>query len=100
MSVLAIFTGDITPEQYEALRKEVNWEGQNPDGGIFHCASFDDSGGIHVADVWTSVEAMNAFVGSRLAPAMQKLHINPPNVEIYEAANVNAYRRTIQEYEI
>ena len=92
MAVLVIFTGNINKSQYEALRREVNWEKQQPQGGVFHAASFDDSGHIHVADIWESAEAMNAFVEQRLAPAMQKLQISPPNVEVYPTHNINAYK--------
>lgn len=77
MAVLAIFTGDLNKSQYEQLRKEVNWEGQQPPGGVLHAAGFDDSGRIHVADVWESAEAMNAFVEQRLMPAYQAAWVCP-----------------------
>lgn len=99
MAILAIFTGEITQSQYEALRQEANWEGQQPHGGVFHCASFDESGGIHVADVWESAEAMEAFVTDRLAPAMQKLQLMAPDVAVYPAYNINAYS-TIERHRI
>lgn len=99
MAILAIFTGDMNKSQYESLRKEVNWEKQQPQGGVFHAASFDDAGHIHVADVWESGETMNAFVEARLAPAMQKLQIAPPEVSVYPVHNLNAYR-SIEKYRI
>lgn len=99
MAILAIFTGNISKSEYEALRKEVNWEKQQPSGGIFHAASFDDSGHIHVADVWESSETMNAFVAARLMPAMQKLQIAPPEVAVYPVHNLNAYR-SIEKFKI
>lgn len=99
MSILALFTGNITQSQYEALRKEANWEGQQPNGGVFHCASFDESDHIHVADVWESAEVMGAFVEQRLAPAMQKLQITPPDVAVYPVHNINAYH-TIEKHRI
>lgn len=99
MAILAIFTGNINKSQYDALRKEVNWEKQQPQGGVFHAASFDDSGNIHVADIWESAEAMNSFVETRLAPAMQKLQITPPDVAVYPTHNINAYR-SIEKYKI
>src|SRR5260221_14749030 len=91
MAVIAIFTGDTTKDQYEALRKEDHWEDKLPAGAIFLAAAFDDAGHIHVADLWESVDALNAFVGERLVPAFQKLKLNPPNVEVYPAHNINAY---------
>lgn len=92
MAILAIFTGSISKSEYDGLRKEVNWEKQQPKGGVFHAASFDDAGHIHVADVWESAEAMNSFVQNRLAPALQKLQITPPDVAVYPVHNINAYK--------
>lgn len=60
-------------------------------GSILHACAFDDTGDLHVADVWESVEAMNAFVNDRLLPAMQKLNVPPPSVSVYTAFNINAY---------
>src|SRR5438105_4879755 len=92
MAVLAMITNPaITKEHYEVLRKEIGWETKPAPGGVFHAASFDDQGGIHVADVWESADALNAFVSSRLMPAMQKLGIPAPAVEVYPLHNANAY---------
>ncbi len=98
MPILAIFTGKgFTKEMYENLRPEVKWETDNPEGGISHVASFDDKGNIHVADVWESEEMMNSFVQSRLIPAFQKLNIPIPEVQVYPAHNINAYK-SIEKY--
>jgi len=92
MAVLAIFTGNgITKEMYEALRNEVQWESRHPGGGIFHACAFDEGGNLHVVDVWESPEAMDAFVSTRLLPAMQKLGVPPPIVEVHPVHNVNVY---------
>lgn len=100
MALLAIFTGSTTKEQYEALRREVQWEKDLPVGAVIHAAGFDDAGGIHVADVWESPEALNAFVEQRLQPAFQKLGLEPPHVEVYPANNVNVYAKTLDQYKI
>ena len=99
MAILAIFTGTMSQTQYDALRKEVDWEHQQPKGGIFHAASFDEQGQIHVADVWESPDTLNQFVERRLSAAMQKLALTPPNVEVYPVHNINAYA-TIKRYQI
>lgn len=92
MPILAIFYGQgFTKDMYETLRKEVKWEQKPADGGVFHVAGFDKAGDIQVADVWESEEAMNNFVSSRLAPAIQKLNIPMPKVEVYPAHNVNVF---------
>ena len=91
MAILALFTGTMSTSQYEAFRKEVKWETDQPPGGIFHAASFDDVGQIHVADAWESAEAMQAFVDQRLMPGLKKLDIAPPDVALYPIHNLNAY---------
>jgi hypothetical protein len=91
MPLLAIFTGDVNSSQYDALRAEVRWHEQHPAGGIFHAAAFDADGGIHVADVWESGEALDAFVQQRLAPALQKLGLPAPEVSTFPTHNIDAY---------
>ena len=92
MAILAIFTGKgMTRAMYEGLRPEVNWERNHPQGALLHACGFDDKGDLHVADVWESAESMMQFVNSRLAPAMQKLKIPQPAVEVYPLSNMNVY---------
>ena len=91
MAILAIITApDIKKNQYEALRKEVDWEHRQAEGMIFHAAGFDKSEGIHVADVWNSQESLDQFFNTRLIPAMQRLKINPPKAETFPLHNANA----------
>lgn len=72
----------ITKEQYESLRKSVNWEGNRPKGANFHIAAFDDKG-IHVVDLWDAAEDFNNFVEKRLTPEVMKLGISSqPQVDI------------------
>lgn len=92
MAVLAIFAGRISEAQYDALSRKVDWKGNQPGGAVFHAASFDDAGRIHVADIWESPESLDRFVAQRLAPAMQELQIEPPEVAVYPAHTVQAYR--------
>jgi hypothetical protein len=99
MPILALFTGDIDKSQYELLRKEVGWETNHAAGGIIHAASVDEAGKMHVADVWESAEALNAFVASRLQPAMTKLKLPTPNVEVFPVHNLNALA-AIDQYKL
>jgi len=93
MAILAIFTGNsITKQMYESLRKEVDWEHKHPPGGIFHAAAFDDSGNnMRVADVWESKEELNKFINERLMPVMQQAKVPPPQMEVFQIHNVNAF---------
>jgi len=56
----------VTKEQYEQVRREVNWEGEVPGGAKFHVAWFGDDG-LHVLDLWDSREAFESFAQNRLA---------------------------------
>lgn len=93
MAIVAMFTGQgYTKDMYEILRKEVNWEHNQPSGGMFHVASFDKAGNtIHVTDIWESEEQLNKFVSSRLMPVMQKHKMPPPKTEVYEVHNINVF---------
>jgi hypothetical protein len=75
---------EITKQQYETLRKDVNWEGKHPRGAKFHVAFFGKDG-FHVCDVWESAQDFNIFVETRLTPGVQKIGIkSQPKVEISE----------------
>jgi hypothetical protein len=75
----------VTPDQYERLRKIVNWEGNEPKGAVFHLAAFDNSG-IRVTDIWESADDFNSFVQTRLMPGTAEVGIpGAPQVEIFPA---------------
>jgi hypothetical protein len=65
----------ITREKYEEAREHVNWEGDTPDGALFHVAWFDDETGFHVLDLWESAQAFNAFAEQRLMPGLREIGI-------------------------
>jgi hypothetical protein len=93
MAILLIVRGDrFTKDMYENARKEVNWEGNPPPGGILHAASFDSSGNtIRVVDIWESEDQWNTFLNTRLMPYMQKAKAPPLKTEIFQIHNVNAF---------
>ena len=75
----------ITEQQYEQLRAAVNWEGDQPPGGLSHVAAFD-ADGAHVNDTWASAEELEAFVSGRLMPASAQLGIpGQPEVVVIPA---------------
>ena len=72
-------------EQYDALREIVSWETDVPKGGIFHVAAHDGTQ-MRVTDVWESAEDFQAFVDSRLMPAVQQVGVQgEPIIEILPA---------------
>ena len=78
----------VTREQYDSVRKIVNFEGDAPKGGLFHVAAFTDKG-LQVTDVWERAEDFQAFVEQRLMPGVQKAGIQgEPRVQILPAYNV------------
>lgn len=78
----------VTPAQYDAVRKIVNFEGDVPKGGLFHVAAFDDSG-LHVTDVWERAEDFQSFVEQRLMPGVKQAGIQgEPKVNVLPAHNV------------
>jgi hypothetical protein len=72
----------IKREQYEAVRRIVNWEANPPKGGMFHVAAFSENA-LHVTDVWASEEEFNTFVQNRLMPGVMEAGItSQPEVQL------------------
>jgi hypothetical protein len=79
-----------TAEQYDQLRRVVNWEAEKATGGMFHVAAFDERG-AHITDVWQSAEDFQRFVDERLMPGVQKVGIEgEPIVQVLPAHAVSA----------
>jgi hypothetical protein len=71
----------LTPEQYDQVRRSVDWEGNAPDGAVLHVPWFVD-GGLRVVDVWDSPEHFQKFVDERLTPGVQEAGVEgEPRVE-------------------
>ena len=89
-TVMVMHWPGTTKEQYEALRREVNFEGDKPAGGKYHVA-WATPQGMRVVDVWESEASFQAFAQSRLMPAAIKLKIpGEPKIETFPAYNVFA----------
>jgi hypothetical protein len=81
-TIIMLKWNDFTKENYETLRKSVNWEGNVPKGLLFHVSGFDENT-LRVTDIWESAEDFNNFVQSRLMPATAAAGINSePQVEV------------------
>jgi hypothetical protein len=73
----------VTPEQYDAARETVHWEGDVPEGALYHVASFAEDGVLYVTDVWETADQFQRFVETRLMPGVQRVGIaGEPDVEI------------------
>jgi len=73
-TIMLMHWPEVTEKQYHAVRKEVNWEGDAPQGSKFHVAWFADDG-FHVLDLWESREAFETFVRDRLTAGVQKVGV-------------------------
>ena len=57
MSIIATISGDgFTKELYQRLRHEVNWESDPIKGWIVNAVRFDEDDGIHMVNIWESME--------------------------------------------
>jgi hypothetical protein len=61
-----------TQEQYDAVDKRIDSDGNPPDGLIFHSAGPID-GGWGIIDFWESTDAFDQFAKERLMPAVEEL---------------------------
>ena len=77
-------------EQYEAVHRHMNVDGDPPDGLIFHMAGPIDDG-FGVIDCWESRQQFDTFVENRLGPAVQELGDQalpgPPDIREFPVAN-------------
>lgn len=89
-TVMTMHWPEVTREQYERARQEVNWEGDVPDGAKFHVAWFAEDG-FRVLDLWDSPASFDRFVQQRLMPGVQKIGIEgEPRVSLSEATAIFA----------
>ena len=84
-TIMMMHWPEVTKALYETVRKEVNWEGNVPDGAKFHVAWFGGDG-FHVMDLWDSPQQFQRFVETRLTPVTQKVGLKTqPKVELAES---------------
>lgn len=89
-TVMLMHWPEVSREQYEQARREIDWEGDTPQGAKFHVAWFG-ADGFHVLDLWESAEDFQRFTEQRLMPGVQKIGIQgQPRVEFAEAHAVFA----------
>ena len=87
---LSIRFADGTAEQYDAVNAEMGVEGDKPEGMIFHAAGpIKDGWGI--LDFWESRAQFDAFMESRIGPAVAALGDaalpGPPEIKEFPVHN-------------
>jgi len=65
----------------------VHVETEPPEGLVHHVAGADDDG-LVIVDIWESREALDDFVQSRLAAALQEAGVPPAAPRVYPVHNV------------
>jgi hypothetical protein len=91
MTVIAhVVLRGVTPEQYDAVRKECGWLDKTPDGGLAHLTWWEGADN-HNMDAWESEEAFGRFGEERLGPAMAAVGVTTqPEVTFHPAHEVFA----------
>jgi len=89
-TVMLMHWPEVSLDQYEQARKEINWEGNIPKGAKFH-VTWMAKDGFHVLDLWEWREDFEKFAQERLMPGVQKIGITgQPKVEFEEAHTIFA----------
>ena len=89
-TVMLMHWPEVTKEQYEQVRRSVNWEGEPPQGAKFHTAWLG-SDGFHVLDLWESQGQFEKFLHDRLAAGIAAAKISgQPKVEFAESLSIFA----------
>ena len=89
-TVMLMSWPEVTEEQYQQARKEINWEGDVPKGAKFHVSWMGDDG-FHVLDLWESKEDLEKFTHARLMPGVQKIGIKgQPKVSFADPISIFA----------
>ena len=67
--VMVMHWPEVKVEDYEEARRRVDWEGDQPEGGLSHVSWFKD--GLRVVDVWESQADFERFGEERLMPVVK-----------------------------
>jgi len=93
LEIIATLTGQgFTKDMYQSLRQGVNWDAQPVEGWLAHAVYFDDSGGIHMTNMWRSIDHMQNGFATRLGPVMRQIGIPPPHGEVHETFNLSVFQ--------
>jgi len=80
VSLLQIVRLPVSGETFRDADSDIRDNQQPPDGCMFHINGPSGDGWI-VIDAWTDAAARDAFIGSKVVPAMQARDLAPPVIE-------------------
>jgi hypothetical protein len=73
-------------DDYDKLIEAMDLGGDAAPGVLFHWAAVTDAG-VHAVDVYSSVEAADNLVATRVGPASAKLGLAAPEIRQYAVRN-------------
>jgi quinol monooxygenase YgiN len=80
VSLLQIVRLPVSGETFRDADTDIRDNQQPPDGCMFHING-PSNGGWMVIDAWTDAGARDAFIASKVVPAMQSRDVAPPTIE-------------------
>ena len=85
--VLNFAPSGFTVAKYDETIKKLNAAGAgSPKGRSYHVC-YGDPNGVHVTDIWDSMEDFQAF-GKTLVPIMDSLGVDPGQPDVKEVHNI------------
>ena len=85
--VLTFKPSGFTAAKYDEAIEKLNAAGAGaPEGRSYHVC-YGDPNGLHVTDIWDSMENFQAF-GETLLPIMHSLGVDPGQPDVEEVHNV------------
>ena len=88
MSFVLKFTpSGFTAAKYDEVVKKLNDAGAGAPKGRSYHVCYGDPNGVHVTDVWDSMENFQAF-GETLVPIMQSLGVDPGQPDVQQVHNI------------
>lgn len=79
-------------ETYDKVNERINFDGDPPQGLIFHTASPREDGGFRIVEVWDSREDFDRFEQDRLMPAVREVFgEDPGEPPVREVTEIHHY---------
>lgn len=89
-TIMLMHWREATPDQYDQVRDNVQWDQDIPDGVKLHLCGFADDG-MHILDIWESEQAFNTFFQQRIGPAVADAGIQgQPDVKFFPTHGIFA----------